>query len=802
MRRASFDPIGEYREAGAANALFAPWTFVDESLFLTHTRALGAVFQIAGVDYECLDPGEREIVVSRWKAALRLWTEEHRLYQYLLKSRQAPIPAELPGHPVARQAVQERLAWFEAHQNELYTYELFVVVLYEGWSSTWPQGLAELARHPAATLRSWIEMPRAATILDEELTLAVGRFRHHLYAWQRQLEDALRPVLLKAADAYDVLWRVINHGSSTPPPRFRPEVPLDESLLEGDLEAFRAHLRAGRRLTRVITMRRPPGETWAHQLESLYRVPAIFVLCTEWRRESTFTSRRHIQSMRRHFHAAKVSLLTYIQNRDPERHEVLVDDSADSMVDVLGEALTALDIDDQYYGWFALSVVVVADSERELDRTCAEVLKAFGDIDAVAGEETYNGLAAWCAVVPGNTRDQLRSMRLLNTNAADLALLFTLHTGETRNVFLDREYLAVLETSHSSSYFLNLHYHDVGHAVVLGATGSGKSFLLNFLVTHVMKYQPRVMIFDIGGSYAKLTDWFAGSYLRLTLEPRDVTINPFSLEPTRANLHFLTSFVRVLLGPERQQLSLREEHEIYEQVANIYSLDPSLRRLATLADMLPRSLERPLQRWLRDGPYAALFDHATDTVTFNEFQCFDLTGLERYEAVMGPLFFYLLHRANADVHDPMRAAQLKVCVVEEAWKVLQNPIMVSFLQDALKTWRKLRASMWLVTQAAEDFVESKLLRTVIESCPTRLFLANPGMDLAAYRDLFNLNETESRHVRDLVPRQQILVKRPDRAKLLTLRVDPRSLSLYSPNPPREMDGTETTVDPMSRVHPQ
>ena len=47
----------------------------------------------------------------------------------------------------------------------------------------------------------------------------------------------------------------------------------------------------------------------------------------------------------------------------------------------------------------------------------------------------------------------------------------------------DREYLALLETDNATPYYLNLHEREGAHTLILGATGSGKSFL--------RKYAPR-----------------------------------------------------------------------------------------------------------------------------------------------------------------------------------------------------------------------------------------------------------------------------------------------------------------------
>jgi type IV secretion system protein VirB4 len=104
------------------------------------------------------------------------------------------------------------------------------------------------------------------------------------------------------------------------------------------------------------------------------------------------------------------------------------------------------------------------------------------------------------------------------------------------------------------------------------------------------------------------------------------------------------------------------------------------------------------------------------------------------------------------------------------------------VQEGLKTWRKQNAAMVLSTQTIDDFASAELLRTVVESCPTKLLLANPSLDRRQYAELFQLNEMELNLLAGLVPRQQILLKRPNLAKVLTLTVDPKSYWIYTNTP--------------------
>jgi type IV secretion system protein VirB4 len=204
--------------------------------------------------------------------------------------------------------------------------------------------------------------------------------------------------------------------------------------------------------------------------------------------------------------------------------------------------------------------------------------------------------------------------------------------------------------------------------------------------------------------------------------------------------------------------------------------------LFTLATILRRPLAQPLSRWVQGGPYGALFDHVDDTLTLARFQTVDFAGLHQIPALLEPLIFYLLHRADAALADPTLADSLKVFVLDEAWRFLQDPLIRQYVTEALKTWRKQNACVLVATQSSDDLARSELLRVAIESCPTKCFLANPHIDRAVYQELFHLNETEVERIATLVPRQQLLLKRPDGAKVLNLFVDPESAELFGPAP--------------------
>ena len=140
-----------------------------------------------------------------------------------------------------------------------------------------------------------------------------------------------------------------------------------------------------------------------------------------------------------------------------------------------------------------------------------------------------------------------------------------------------------------------------------------------------------------------------------------------------------------------------------------------------------------LQKWVEGGRYADLFDNVDDTLSFERLHVFDFDAMRAYPSLIEPLLFYILHRVNERVLDGTDTRTLKLCVMDEAWRFIQNPTLRAYVQEALKTWRKRNAAMILATQTIDDFASADLLRTVVESCPTKLLLANPALGAVSIR---------------------------------------------------------------------
>ena len=490
-------------------------------------------------------------------------------------------------------------------------------------------------------------------------------------------------------------------------------------------------------------MKEPPGQTFAHILGDLLAVPGEFIACLEWQRVRPGPdATRHPVATPALLQQARVAhQLRVTRGARPE--EMLVDESATATVKQLGDALTEMEVNGHVFGRCSLTLVLHSEDRRALDQQAAA-----GDEGACGPRRRVLRRNLQPAERLAEHRARQRRPQPAAARAARNArgrpeLSVRRRSGRSAGSPLLRAPLATFETPHQTPFAYHLHVQDVGHTLVLGATGSGKSFLLNFLVTHAQQYDPFTVILDLGTatassrrfSMAATWSWACDSGTSPSIRSAS------SRRPSTCTS--CTRFVRVLLeGEDGYRLSELEDREVYEAVENLYVLERSQRRLFTLANLLPRALMARLQKWVEGGRYADLFDNVDDTLTFERLQVFDFEAMRAYPALLEPLLFYVLHRVNERLHDPAETPDAEA--LRHGRGVALHPA-----PDA----SRLRAG------GAEDLAEAerrhdsgdadhrrlRLGRSAADGrreLPDEAAAGEPGAGPRTYAELFQLNEME------------------------------------------------------------
>lgn len=786
----------DHDQAGAVNERIAPCAFVSDSAALTKRGDLFTVLRLAGVDAECLDPEEVASISHRFDGAMRALDSDYRVYQYLIKRDSPEIP--LPGgvtlcnqtkFPSGAQQNEHknecredlagaRALFMEGRRSQLCSIELYLVIL----------RLRPLQERLKASFLDQFSVRRSLRMSREDLRREVEQLQMTAEGLSVQLAGTVKPTILDNRDTVHFLRRLANltpwkadvFGTT-------PENNIDQYIANSDLHCWPRHLKQDDYYIKLMSLIGTPGgriedtDIYApgyRVLRGLMSIPCNMIACSQWRRNPNALTRKSIDTKREHYHNAKTRMRAFFFNRNPLPHEILIDDSKTEVVKELNAALTEME-NERFFGRYALTVSLFHEDLHELQRAVSKVNEVFATHDARIVEESYNMVNAWAGMIPGNYMyvHESRQPWMLNTTYADMSFLFAPSEGSRWNYHLQRPSVSVLETREQTPYYFTSHFEDVGHMSILGANGAGKSFLTNSLISDYQQYDPYTVILDLGGSYRALTAHYGGSYLHIGQEDSHVSINPF-LPPTKENRKFVFSFVRFLIERDGEPLSVKQREDLGRKIEWLYVLDEDCWTLSTLARTCCKSYASRLNEWVGDGRLAGYFDNAVDNLTLAQFQAFDFEGMEKSE-VLEPLLFYILHRASINVYDAAAASRPKLMVLDEAWKFFTNPITGKYVHEAFKTWRKRNAAVWFATQSADDLRKSGLLPTIAENCFTKLFLASPGLDVAAYCEMFKLNKAEAEIISRLVPKQEFLVHRPDGSKVLKLFVDPKSYEVFS-----------------------
>jgi len=771
----------DHEAAGSLAEELPYWGWLEDHPFcLTRGGELLAVAELSQAVVDGRTPQQMDEVLGRWLRLLSSLDPHTRLYFYLLRrpGRLAAIDG-LDG--LAAISQEKRRSFLERRVQELRAYVV--------WSHD-----AELKAKARtgnagvlAAAQDWIKSrmkPDECAFLLRHVTDAAERFRQLVDASAALASDVTPLRVLPAEEATAVLSELVNrpgqpwHGDHIPSA-------LNWRLALSELEAERRFLRLDGQPLILYNLTSPPVQARANLLQELYRLDALLTVSLEWRPQPLGASRRKIRSVQRHYFSKRYSMVAHMQDAQGTA-AAMVDSAADAESARIAHALVELETEGVAYGDISLTIALHGDDLSRIEALDAELFRIFGAADAKLIREGFGQLPAWWSRMPGQPRKrQVRTVFSSAGVAACMAPLFGPPPGQAECKHLSRPAMATFETPWKTPYHYDLFGGaDVGHTLILGATGAGKSFALNFLLVQAQHYEPRVLVLDLGGSYKWLTEFIGGGYLELNpdADGDEIALKPFSLPPGERTFSFLTGWIARLLRIGGYTLRGEDTTELRERVEDLYRSPAEDRTLSALVRTLPAAMWPAMSRWHGQGAWAKFFDGGgEDTLELADWQVIDLAGAAEHDDLCEAALFFLLERLRLALDDPAEAARVKLMVVDEAWRYLNDRAVLTYLAEAAKTWRKRNAALVLATQSAVDLTDTEGAQALLESLPTKLFLANPDLP-DGVQATFRLNDTEMQTIRGLLPKREMYLRRAQEAGVVRLEVDPESYWLYTSSP--------------------
>ncbi len=368
---------------------------------------------------------------------------------------------------------------------------------------------------------------------------------------------------------------------------------------------------------------------------------------------------------------------------------------------------------------FALNILIKAPSLEDLDAQTSLILGLLFKENLVGVIETFGLKGGYFSFFPERIYLNHR-LRFLTSKALACLMVFERQNLGFKANSWGNSPLSVFKNLDYSPFLFNFHNQEVshnnakeiarvnGHTLIIGATGSGKSTLISFLMMSALKYQNmRLLAFDRMQGLYSFTKFFKGHYH----DGQSFSINPFCLEPNLQNLEFLQSFFLSMfdLAPSRDKEALEDMNAIFSAIKSLYeTLYPKDFSLLDFKETLKRTSSNQLSLSLEPYLNNPLFNALNDAFNSNAFlNVINLDAITQNPKDLGLLAYYLFYK-----------------ILEES--------------------RKNDSGFLVFLDEFKSYVENDLLNTKINALITQARKAN-GVVVLALQDIYQLSGVKNAH---------------------------------------------------------
>ena len=435
------------------------------------------------------------------------------------------------------------------------------------------------------------------------------------------------------------------------------------------------------------------------------------------------------------------------------------EDVATSQISAIDEALDSAMSGEFAFGLHHLTILCIQDTLKKLETSLSMAMVQLSNSGITGVREKINLEPAYWSQLPGNSDYMARRSTVNTLNVSSFASFHNYPTGKRNNNHWGNA-LTVLNTSSGTPYFFNFHVRDVGHTMIVGPTGAGKTVLLNFLCAQAQKFKPKLFFFDKDRGAEIFVRAIGGVYI-IPSASKTSGFNPFQIEDTLENRTFLIEFLKALVSNDGKSIPAHEVDRINEAVAGNFKIPQEKRKLRNIAPFMgltgPGTIAGRLAKWHSNGSHAKLFDNDVDLIDFNSAKTFgiEMAHILQDKDALGPVLLYLFHRIQNSIR-----GEPTMIVLDEAWALIDNPVFAPKIKDWLKVLRKLNAMVVFATQSVEDATKSSISDTLVQQTATQIFLPNLKAT-SVYKSVFRLSEREYNIVRTTDPSSRFFLVKQD-----------------------------------------
>jgi type IV secretion/conjugal transfer VirB4 family ATPase len=560
-----------------------------------------------------------------------------------------------------------------------------------------------------------------------------------------------------------------------------PETPMHlDALLADEPLAGGLEPRLGNHHLRTLTVVGFPTATYPGILDELNRLAFPYRWSTRAILLDKTEAVKLLTKIRRQWFAKRKSIAAIVKEVMTNEASTLVDSDAANKATDADLALQELGTDDVGQAYITATVTVWDEDPGLATEKLRLVEKVIQGRDFTCMPEGVNALEAWLGSLPGHAYANVRQPPLSTLNLAHLIPLSAVWAGSDRDEHFRSSPLFFGKTEGSTPFRFSLHVGDVGHTLIVGPTGAGKSVLLALMAIQFRRYRKsQIFAFDFGGSIRTAAlamggDWHdLGGSLSNSAED-SVSLQPLARIGDAAERAWAAEWVTAILAKEGVTIDPTVKEHVWSALTSLASSPAEERTITGLTVLLQSTaLKQALQPYCVGGSSGRLLDAEAEQLGFASVQAFETEGLIGAGAAPAVLT-YLFHRIEGRLD-----GRPTLLIIDEGWLVLDDPAFAQQLREWLKTLRKKNASVVFATQSLSDIDGSNIAPAIVESCPTRIFLPNERAiepQITAIYQRFGLNDRQIEIIARATPKRDYYCQSRRGNRLFELGLGPVALA--------------------------
>lgn len=399
---------------------------------------------------------------------------------------------------------------------------------------------------------------------------------------------------------------------------------------------------------------------------------------------------------------------------------------------------------------FSLYITISADSQKELDTITNQVQSTLGSLLIVSKVASLSQEDAFKSTLP-YCKDRLLVTRNMDTTALSTTFPFT--SSELSD---NKGILYGINEHNKSLVIFDRFSMENANMLVLATSGAGKSYAVKLEIIRSVMFGTEAIILDPENEYEQLTKALGGNYITFSIGSEN-RINPFELaDPKHSSADelsykflFLQSLLKIMLG----SMDANEDATLNNALVLAYqrkgiSMDPAshvnepprmedlYKALIGMEDPLAARIAARLEKYVK-GSLKGIFDQHSNIELDAQLTVFTLRELA--DEIRPIVMFMILDYVWTKVRKSLKK---RLLIVDEAWYMMRYEDAAKILEGFVKRARKYYLGVTVISQNADDFLQSKYGKSIVTNSALQLLMKQSPAAIDQVAQVFYLSQGE------------------------------------------------------------